>query len=117
MRFKIDENLPIEIADTLQQAGHDAETIHSERLTGATDQHLSEVCQKEERALITLDIGFADIRTYPPEDFPGLIVIRSKRQDKPYLLNIFQKLISELEKEELMGKLWIVEERRIRVRR
>lgn len=116
MRFKIDENLPIEIADTLQRAGHDAETIHSERLTGANDQHLSEVCQKEERALITLDIGFADIRTYPPEDFPGLIVIRSKRQDKPYILNIFQKLISELEKEELMGKLWIVEERRIRVR-
>ena len=116
MRFKIDENLPIEIADTLQQAGHDVETVHSERLTGANDQHLSEICQKEARALITLDIGFADIRTYPPEDFPGLIVLRSKRQDKRFILTIIQKLIPALEKEELTGKLWIVEEHRIRVR-
>ncbi|MCI0554483.1 MAG: DUF5615 family PIN-like protein [Anaerolineae bacterium] len=116
MRFKIDENLPVEVSDSLQQAGHNAETVHSEQLAGINDQHLSEVCQKEGRALITLDVGFADIRTYPPEDFHGLIVIRSKRQDKPYILDIIQKIIPTLETEELTGKLWIVEEKRIRVR-
>lgn len=116
MQFKIDENLPVEMAEALRQAGHNAETVHSEKLTGIDDQHLSEVCLKEERALITLDMGFANIKTYPPEDFPGLIVLRSKRQDRLYILNIIQKLIIALETEEPAGKLWIVEEKRIRVR-
>ena len=109
MHFKIDENLPVELADVLRKAGHNAETVHSENLTGADDQQLSDICLKEGRALITLDIGFADIRTYPPEDYPGLIVLRSKRQDKPYILNTIQKLISTLETKEPVGK-------RIRVR-
>ena len=116
MRFKIDENLPVETAGILQQAGHDAETVHSEKLTGANDQRLSVVCQNEHRVLITLDIGFADIRTYPPNELPGIIVVRSKRQDKPHILNIIQKLVPAIEKEELTGKRWIVEEKQIRIR-
>ena len=103
MLFKIDENLPVEVA----------ETVHSERVTGVSDQQLSEICQQENRILMTLDIGFANIRTYPPQDFPGLVVIRSKRQDKPSILN---KVMVAFEQEELVGKLWIVEENRIRIR-
>ena len=116
MRFKIDKNLPIETADILHQAGHDAETVHSEKLTGAADWQISTVCKNENRVLITLDIGFADIRTYPPSEFPGFIVLRSKRQDKNLILEAIQKIVPAIEKEELMGKLWIVEEKRIRVR-
>ena len=116
MKFKIDENLPVEAAAILQQAGHDAETVHSEKLTGTNDQNLSAVCQKEDRILITLDMGFADIRTYPPKEHPGFIVLRSKRQDKPYIVGVIQNIIPAIEKEEIMGKLWIVEEKRIRVR-
>lgn len=116
MRFRIDENLPVETAAILQQAGHDTETVHSEKLTGANDQRLSAVCRTENRALITLDIGFADIRTYPPSEFPGIIVLRSKRQDKPFVLGIVQRLVPAIEGGEITGKLWIEEEKRIRVR-
>jgi predicted nuclease of predicted toxin-antitoxin system len=116
MRFKIDENLPVEAAEILQQAGHAVETVHSEKVTGVSDQKLSEICQRENRILLTLDIGFANIRTYPPEDFPGLVVIRSKRQDKPHILRILNKIIATFNREEITGKLWIVEENRIRIR-
>ncbi len=30
MRFKLDENLPVEVAELLREAGHDAATIHTE---------------------------------------------------------------------------------------
>ena len=30
MRFKVDENLPIEIADLLRDAGFDAMTVHEQ---------------------------------------------------------------------------------------
>jgi len=116
MRFKIDENLPVEVGDMLQQAGHIADTVHSEKLTGTDDRNLSIVCRTENRVLITLDMGFADIRTYPPHEFPGFIVIRSKRQDKPSILEVVQRLIPIIDKGQITGKLWIVEEQRIRIR-
>jgi predicted nuclease of predicted toxin-antitoxin system len=116
MKFKIDENLPIEAADILQKAGHEADTVHSEGITGADDVTISKVCKAESRVIISLDLGFADIRTYPPDEFVGIIVLRLSRQDKYHVLNIIERLKNALSSEELKGKLWIVDEKRIRVR-
>jgi hypothetical protein len=66
--------------------------------------------------LITLDVDFADIRAYPPADFPGLIVLRLRRQDKPYVLGILARLVEVFSKEPLDKYLWIVEEGRVRIR-
>ena len=33
MKFKVDENLPIEVGAILTEAGHDAETVADEALT------------------------------------------------------------------------------------
>ena len=40
MQFKIDENLPIEIAELLNDAGHDAITVNNQQLQGARDHLL-----------------------------------------------------------------------------
>lgn len=88
MKFKIDENLPIEMADLLTELGHDAATVYAEQLAGSRDAVLIKECQIESRALITLDLDFADIRTYPPSEYAGLVVLRLRRQDKPHVLNI-----------------------------
>ncbi|MGQ0594828.1 MAG: DUF5615 family PIN-like protein [Gammaproteobacteria bacterium] len=71
MKFKIDENLPVEIAALLEEAGYDATTVLDQELEGSADPHIASVCRKEDRALVTLDIDFADIRTYPPNQYPG----------------------------------------------
>ena len=116
MRFKVDENLPVELAEELRVAGYDAITLASQRLTGTADFDLAEVCRSETRAMVTLDLDFADIRTYPPEDYPGLIVLRIARQDKPYVLSVFRKVLEMIRREPLEERLWIVEEKRIRIR-
>ena len=59
MKFKIDENLPIEFAELLQNEGYGASTIYSENLKGAKDPTVIAVCQQEQRVLITLDLDFA----------------------------------------------------------
>jgi predicted nuclease of predicted toxin-antitoxin system len=64
VRFKIDENLPVELAEELRATGHEAATVDDQRLVGASDRHLSEVCKAEGRVFVTLDLEFADIRTY-----------------------------------------------------
>ncbi|MBL7795736.1 MAG: DUF5615 family PIN-like protein [Saprospiraceae bacterium] len=116
MKFKIDENLPTELAEMLNDAGHDASTVYLQKLDGEPDNVISEVCQMEERAIVTLDIGFSNIQTYPPAEFSGIIVLRLVRQDKHHVVEVFERLIPMLLEEDLAGKLWIVDEYRVRIR-
>jgi predicted nuclease of predicted toxin-antitoxin system len=62
LKFKVDENLPFEVALELNAAGHDALTVGQQSLSGQPDPRIAQVCQSEGRALLTLDQGFADIR-------------------------------------------------------
>jgi predicted nuclease of predicted toxin-antitoxin system len=116
VKFKIDENLPVELADILQEAGYDAMTVNHQKLSGEKDPIILNICQQEGRVLVTLDLDFADIRTYPPKQFLGIIVLRVIRQDKPYLISVFQKAIRLLSQEAVIHRLWIIEENRIRIR-
>lgn len=116
MHFKIDENLPIEIAQLLIDAGHDAKTVNEQQLQGAKDPILSEVCKSEHRILVTLDTDFSDIRAYPPEEFSGIIVLRLGSQAKHHVIKIFQGIISRIGVEPLDRHLWIAEEAVIRIR-
>ena len=115
MKFKVDENLPIEVVRLLENNGHDALTVLGQNLGGEPDSRIAQVCKEEKRALITLDTDFSDIRTYPPEEFFGLIVLRLITQDKPHVLSVVSRLINILFKEPLDRRLWIVEEGRVRI--
>ena len=115
MKFKVDENLPVEVGNLLEENGYDALTVLEQGLGGKADSHIAEVCKKERRALITLDTDFCDIRKYSPQDFYGLIVLRLKKQDKPYVLSVVNRLIKLLSKEPLQSFLWIVEKGRVRI--
>lgn len=116
MNFKVDENLPVEVADLLRGAGHDAVTVLEQNLGGAADNHLALVCHQEERAIVTLDLDFADIRSYSPEQYSGIVVLRLRQYDKPHVVQIMRKFLQAVEAETLVGKLWIVDEERIRIR-
>ena len=115
-KFKIDENLPVEMADMLRQAGYDAATVYDQHLMGAIDTDIANVCQTEKRALVTLDLDFADIRAYPPQNYSGIIVMRLKQQDKPYVLSVTARWLKALPAEPLAERLWIVDDTKIRIR-
>lgn len=116
MRFKTDENLPLEVCDLLQEAGHNAVSLFAQQFGGRPDCDVALICRSENRALITLDNDFADILTYPPDKYPGIIVIRSEKQSKPSILAFIIRIIEVIKSETVDGKLWIIEQNRIRVR-
>lgn len=116
MQFKIDENLPVEAADLLRQAGYEAKTVGQQGLNGSPDANVISICRAEQRTLITLDTDFADIRLYPPTETSGVIVLRLQKQDKHQVLGILKRLLEVLPREPVQGRLWIVEETSIRVR-
>jgi predicted nuclease of predicted toxin-antitoxin system len=116
MDFKIDENLPVELAVMLTQAGHDVLTVRDQHLHGRPDGEVVQVCQQEHRALVTCDRDFANTCAYPPEQYAGLLVLRLTRQDKPHVMRVFEGVTPLLRQRPVHGHLWIVEETRIRIR-
>ena len=116
LRFKVDNNLPSEVAQRLRDAGHEADTAMDEGLGAARDSELAAACRRERRALVSLDTDFADIRTYPPAEFHGVIVLRLRVQSKPRVLEAVARVVPWLERERLGGTLWIVDETSIRIR-
>jgi predicted nuclease of predicted toxin-antitoxin system len=116
MQFKIDENLPIEIATILINEGHDAMTVNEQQMTGAADQFLIQRCKDENRILVTLDKDFSDIRTYPPEEYEGITILRVASQGKQHIIKIFQQAIHHIDIEHLSRHLCIIGETLIRIR-
>jgi predicted nuclease of predicted toxin-antitoxin system len=117
VKLKTDENLPETAAALLRAAGHDATTTVNEGLGGAADPRVAAVCRTEGRALLTLDRGLGDIRAYPPAEYHGIVVLRPPNQQIDTLLALVRGVIALLEIHPLEGSLWIVDDRRVRIRR
>lgn len=116
MKFKVDENLPEEVITELRKHQHDAIGVVEQGLAGKDDAIIAARVRDEARCLITLDLDFSNMCAYPPVNYYGIIVIRSKKQDKVTVLALVKKLVPLFERESVAGKLWIVEEDRIRIR-
>ena len=116
MHFKLDENLPKEAVIILAEAGHEAITATEQGLAGAADEAIYAACLQEKRALVTLDVGFADIRRYPPKDHSGIIVLHPRAQDRTRIIRAIENVLKMLSQETVEGRLWVVEETRIRIK-
>ncbi|HXT52734.1 MAG TPA: DUF5615 family PIN-like protein [Thermoanaerobaculia bacterium] len=117
MRLKTDENLPEELAALFRARGFDCLTALGQGLAAQPDGVVSAACREEGRILVTLDMGFANIRAYPPAEWPGFIVFRLAIQDTPHLLAVAERLVWALREEAPENELWVVEETTIRKRR
>ena len=115
-RFKVDENLPREAQELLHSAGHDAHTVHDERLVGQPDSTILDVCLNEDRVLITLDLDFSDIRQYPPSSHRGMWVLRPETQSIENTLLVLKGALALVSDEPTAQRLWIVEPGRVRIR-
>ena len=116
MKFKLDENLGSRTARVFSEFGHDVETVSQERLNGASDDVLFASGAAEGRCLITLDLDFSDIIRFPPQNSPGVAVLRPPQSVSPLLLDeLVRNLLTVLQTEIVVGRLWVVEPGRIRV--
>lgn len=116
MKLKIDENLPSGCVGILRGGGFEADTVADECLTGTDDSAIAARCRAEGRVLITLDLDFANIRAYPPTEYAGIIILRSKKQDKHSVLTLVHRIALVLTNRAPAGELWIAEPDRIRFR-
>jgi len=115
MRLKLDENIDARLAGLLQASGHDALTVREQNLHGTDDIDLHHICRSENRALVTLDLDFSNILRYPPENTPGIIVLRGPDDLFPTVRVLVETLVNALINENPSQHLWIVEVGRVRI--
>lgn len=117
MKFKVDENLPLQIAIDLRARTHDVKTVGEEGLTGGEDADIWHAAQREGRILITQDLDFSDTRKFQAGTHHGIVLIRLR---SPSRRNLIARTTELFEAENLSG--WarcfvVVTERKIRVKK
>lgn len=117
MLVKLDENLARAHADMLVSAGHSAERVTDEHLSGATDGAVWQRACADGRFFITLDLDFSDIRRYRPGTHPGILLLRPRNTGRSAVVNVLSRVIREHGLETLQGCLAVADERRTRIRR
>jgi len=116
MRIKLDENMPAAMTELLRQAGHDALSVADEGLGGTADPTVLQAASAEDRVLITFDLDFADVRSYPVGSHAGIVVFRLHDQRWVVLEGPARHLVASGGLERIRGGLAVVDEARIRIR-
>ena len=114
---KLDENLSRSHAEFLQRCGYEADRVHDQGLSGASDVAVWDRVVAEGRFLITLDLDFSDVRRFPPGTHPGILLIRGKSKSRGAVLEILQRVLAERSLEILKGCLTVADEKSTRSRR
>jgi len=116
MRFKIDENLPAKLATRVCTLGHHAETVTSEGLAGIDDAALVAITLQEDRVLVTLDKGIANLRRFPSGSHAGIVLLRpgsvGRRAVAEFAMSRFSRILGM----ELRSRLTVVSTTQMRVR-
>ncbi len=115
MRFKLDENLDARLPAWLASLGHDAESVRTERMSGASDEEVFRVAVREKRCLVTLDLDFSDPLRFPSTDSAGTIVLRVPVPSMSMVRLLLEQAIRHTAMESPEGKIWIVEPGRVRI--
>lgn len=116
MRVKLDENVPRSVLALLVAAGHDADTVVSEGLTGSADSVVVRAAAAG-RLLITLDRGLGDVRRYPPGSHSGILVLRVDEQSAAAVRRAVQAFLDVQDLDALAGTVAIVQRGWLRIRR
>jgi predicted nuclease of predicted toxin-antitoxin system len=118
MRFLIDADMPRSMADVIRRRGHEALDVRDIGPSLALDADIAVYARAEQLCIVTGDFGFADIRTYPPGEYAGIIVLSLPRNaSSKYINSLFAGLLDQGDLlAQLPRKLAIVEAGRVRLR-
>ncbi|MBI3241329.1 MAG: DUF5615 family PIN-like protein [Chloroflexi bacterium] len=117
MKLKLDEGLSYRLKPTLQELGHDVDTVVDEGLKSEDDAVLADIARQNERMLFTLDKGLGDVRQYAPGEHPGIVVFRLSSTGPGMVSRFVEDFVRNQKLDELPGCLVIVEPGKVRIRR
>jgi predicted nuclease of predicted toxin-antitoxin system len=118
-RFFADHCVSNAIMQTLRAGGHEVVRLREQLPVESLDAVVIAKAQQLDAILLSLNGDFADIVTYPPADYQGIIALQVRNHPEmiPQLMKRLQDyLSSHADREYYRGKLLVIEVHRIRVR-
>ncbi|ABW15662.1 hypothetical protein BBK14_15350 [Parafrankia soli] len=117
MKVKLDEGLPVSLAERLAKHGLDADTVLAENLSGRSDPEVLAAAVAENRIVFTLDRGFGNIRAYPPGSHSGIVVFRLDDQSARAVIAAVEDLVTQHDLTDLAGAVTVAHRGLLRIRR
>lgn len=94
MRIKLDENIPVTARHVLENVFSDIHSVFDENLSGVDDGMLWDMCQQEQRFLITQDLDFSDTRKFSPGTHCGILLLRLKNPSATAIKALLKELVN-----------------------
>lgn len=119
LRFFADHCVPNSAVHALQNAGYEVLRLKDHMPADSKDPAVIAKAVETDAVLFSLNGDFADIVTYPPADYRGIIALQvhNHPQILPQLMTrLLGYLSAHPQAEHYVGKLLVVEVHRIRIR-
>jgi len=87
VKIKLDEHLGRPHVALLKRHGYDADTVFDQGISGIEDADLRVRVCRDGQFLITLDLGFSDVRRYAPGTHPEYcFCARDEKDETRYIM-------------------------------
>lgn len=116
MRFLVDQNVSVTVAEVLREAGHDATHTRERGLARATDVALLQVATAEGAIIVTFDSDFARLLALSGGDAPSIVHVRVGPEHLPQVSGLVVAAIEETSARLTEGAVVVVEPERVRWR-
>lgn len=119
LRFFSDQCVPAEITESLKRQGHTVALLREVLPVNSRDPVVVAKALELGAVLVSLNGDFADIITYPPSNYGGIMAIQLNNHPEtiPYLMAGLLRFLSDHPDQMFYkGKLLLVEPHRIRIR-
>ncbi len=117
MEFLIDANIPRSTKSVLESLGHNVIDGRDVLPPAAPDADVASLALAEKRVILTRDQDFANILLYPPQQFPGIIVLKVHALPPSGINRLIALFLTATPAEAIHHSLIILEHDRFRVKR
>ena len=117
MRFLIDACMPRPTSDLLSSYGHVSQDVRDIGMGASSDRDIARYAKDHQLIILSSDLDFADVLTFPPNDYYGIIVVRPTIGTRDAKLAVTRKLLEDPSTlAQVPQRVCIVTETKIRLR-
>lgn len=116
MQIKVDEDLPVAVAQRLREQGYTAVSVLEQGMGGWQDPALWQAVRAENRFLITADKGFADTRSHTPGTHAGVLLLRPDLDGVRPIMELLEQVLMNYDLASLAHTVTVATPRSIRIR-
>ena len=117
MRFLADMGVSMRVVESLRSSGHDAIHLRDEGLQRLPNGEIFQKAIREERIVLTFDLGFGEIVAASAGRSVSVVLFRLRNTRAEFVIQRLKIMLEQSTEELAQGAVVLVEDGRHRVRR